>query len=322
VNNISFHPILINNAIKPTVRCDRPSIKSYNKRGGGILIYIRQTYEIIELSHKFSHSENVQVSKISIHKKYMKPIIILSIYRAPETPVNFLKELENEIVQISDQELFIIGDLNIDQLNQNENHLRPIVNRYGLKQLIKEPTRVTDKTKSLIDVIITNSTFSDYKSSGILRCGLSDHDIIYTVRKIKKSFESTLVTREVRNFKKTDLNETRKMITCSPWWSLKLSKDNDRNFALFSEIIKIIMDTYAPKKRLRVKSQPLWMTKDYKNSLKVVDNLKYKAILNNTNQDRCEYRKMRNRCENFKKKLKMQSNMDYVNNSGNKTKTA
>jgi hypothetical protein len=64
------------------------------------------------------------------------------------------------------------------------------------------------------------------------------------------------------------------------------------------------------------------MTKDYKNNLKVVDNLKNKAILNNTNQDWCDYRKMRNRCENYKKKLKMQSNMDYVNNSGNQTKTA
>jgi hypothetical protein len=45
--------------------------------------------------------------------------------------------------------------------------------------MIKEPTRVNETTRTLIDVILTNSSHYDSTSSGITRCGISDHDMIY-----------------------------------------------------------------------------------------------------------------------------------------------
>ena len=54
-------------------------------------------------------------------------------------------------------EFFILGDLNVnlDQSieSSNKNALNEIFNIYGLDQLIQEPTRVTESSSSLIDLV-------------------------------------------------------------------------------------------------------------------------------------------------------------------------
>ena len=49
----------------------------------------------------------------------------------------------------------MLGDLNEDLLKVNR--LEQILNKLNLYQLIKEPTIVTPKSKTLVDVIITNN---------------------------------------------------------------------------------------------------------------------------------------------------------------------
>ena len=49
----------------------------------------------------------------------------------------------------------MLGDLNEDLLKVNR--LEQILNKLNLYQLIKEPTRITPRSKTLIDVIITNN---------------------------------------------------------------------------------------------------------------------------------------------------------------------
>ena len=54
---------------------------------------------------------------------------------------------------------------------------------YQLAQLIKEPTRVNAKSQTLIDVFITNKE-DNISHSGIYTLSISDHYLIYAVRKI------------------------------------------------------------------------------------------------------------------------------------------
>ena len=49
----------------------------------------------------------------------------------------------------------MLGDLNEDLLKVNR--LEQILNKLNLFQLIKEPTRITQRSKTLIDVIITHN---------------------------------------------------------------------------------------------------------------------------------------------------------------------
>ena len=54
------------------------------------------------------------------------------------------------------------------------------------KQLITCPTRVTSNGSSLIDQILTNSTEKIFQS-GIIDCGMSDHQLIFCKRKVKRA---------------------------------------------------------------------------------------------------------------------------------------
>ena len=49
-------------------------------------------------------------------------------------------------------------------------------------QIITEPTRIGMNSSTLRDDIYSNNT-SYIKQSGVIRLGLSDHDLIYIVRK-------------------------------------------------------------------------------------------------------------------------------------------
>ena len=56
---------------------------------------------------------------------------------------------------------------------------------FGLKQLIKSPTRVTPNTSTLINHVLTNAN-QKITQCGLIDIGLSDHQMIFCTKKIKK----------------------------------------------------------------------------------------------------------------------------------------
>ena len=56
-------------------------------------------------------------------------------------------------------------------------------NLYGLHQLKNEPTRVTDTTSTLIDLIYTNYP-DKVVCSGVCHVRISDHSLIFAYRKL------------------------------------------------------------------------------------------------------------------------------------------
>ena len=87
-------------------------------------------------------------------------------------------------------ELLLIGDFNQDMYtNFVENRLPnknlvDFCHRFCFVYKITEPTWVTDRTKSLLDVFLVSHS-ERYITSGNLQLGLSDHDLVFVVRKNK-----------------------------------------------------------------------------------------------------------------------------------------
>ena len=78
---------------------------------------------------------------------------------------------------------------------------------YEFSQLIKEPTRTTSNSKTIIDHIITNRT-DLVSSSGIIYCSISDHDAVFMQKKMSRpKLRLPPKTVSVRNFKHFDRNE-------------------------------------------------------------------------------------------------------------------
>ena len=62
-------------------------------------------------------------------------------------------------------------------------HLIELCELFQYTQLIKEPTRVTSSTKSLIDLFLSNEPVK-FATSGVSPTGCSDHSLIYVFRKL------------------------------------------------------------------------------------------------------------------------------------------
>ena len=89
----------------------------------------------------------------------------------------FLKQAD-----IDNKQLIITGDLNCNLLEQERGtstaKLLDIFDIYLLKQHIQSPTRITARSQSLIDVMITSIDDNKTMDSGVIDLGISDHNLV------------------------------------------------------------------------------------------------------------------------------------------------
>ena len=98
----------------------------------------------------------------------------------------------------------------IEPRNTSRKHLKRLEDMFGLKQLIKEPTRITPRLNSTIELILTNT--EHISNSGVLHLKISDHEAVFLNRKKNQErFVTTIInTRSYVNYDNTDKNETLK----------------------------------------------------------------------------------------------------------------
>jgi len=80
------------------------------------------------------------------------------------------------------------------------NKYKEFFQTFSLTEIIKEPTRITCTSSSLLDHILTNSS-EKISQQGIIDVGLSDHQLIYCTRKIKRTKHNKHNQIKVRSLK-------------------------------------------------------------------------------------------------------------------------
>ena len=84
-----------------------------------------------------------------------------TVYRPQDAPIDFLENLSGAFVDsvLHDSNVIIIGDLNCILIGGDpEGHaLSEFCSTFGLSHFIKPATRVTEKSKSLLDVALTTN---------------------------------------------------------------------------------------------------------------------------------------------------------------------
>ena len=154
-------------------------------RGGGVMFYVRENVHFT-LRADLTPSESEYIW-IEITRPTCKPLLVASIYKPPDTSVSHLiNSLNRHFVDISDRyNTVLLGDYNVDQLsrnNQNKLMLGSFAIENDLKQLIKTSTRVTQNSKTLIDLIYVSDGHW-FIQSGVIFSTLSDHSLTYCIMK-------------------------------------------------------------------------------------------------------------------------------------------
>ena len=109
-----------------------------------------------------------------------KPFLVTSLYFSYNA-TDYVNKIDSLIacIDTENKESIITGDTNCDFIKPTNysTHFKRIIKNHGLTQLIEDPTRTTDSTAALIDHIITNKP-DIAGQSGVIPCGISDHDLI------------------------------------------------------------------------------------------------------------------------------------------------
>ena len=158
---------------------------------GGLMTYIHDRFDVsppIQILESVSGWEYVCV-EVSQSIPYPQKFIIANIYRPPceiiETFTTFLTEYDLFLNRLSRMKhaTYICADFNIDLLKlytkQHYNMFFDIIISSGFHPKITLPTRITDRSSTLIDNILTN-VYDDNHISGILINKISDHQPIFT----------------------------------------------------------------------------------------------------------------------------------------------
>lgn len=148
--------ILIHESLSCTVRSD---LKMYN----------------LELTFEGSY---VEVSDLNL--------IIISIYRVPDSSIKvFLSRLSKLLRHIEKESkkknVVIASDFNIDFIKLDKEQVKEfkgIVLRHGFNLNVKEPTRITSKSQTCLDNILTNAKYGESPYINI-DLGMSDHNALY-----------------------------------------------------------------------------------------------------------------------------------------------
>ena len=163
-----------------------------NCHGGGVLIYCHEKYSMTHLP-KLCNSE-FETLWVKIKAKNTRPFFVSVTYRSPsvKNPLDYSTRMCNYLTRSIKSlplgsEVFCLGDFNVNFLSKCAltSLLKDFSRSCNLKQLIKSPTRITETTSSIIDLLFTNSL--NILQSGSIICGLIDRNLIYCIIKYKKT---------------------------------------------------------------------------------------------------------------------------------------
>ena len=104
------------------------------------------------------------------------------------------------------REVILLGDTNCHLYGEDNaahaKRIKDIYATYDLMQLINEPTRVTVQSSTLIDHIAVSNT-CNIKLSGVVKIALSDHYLVFAIKKFQCGFKRQrkfIPMRQMKNF--------------------------------------------------------------------------------------------------------------------------
>lgn len=201
---------LISNRKYTCTRLDRQTTLPSGaiKTGGGICIYIKIEHSLeILMDHSISDN-HLELLHVVLRFNRQKNIHIIAVYRPPTgNVVVAVDKINGILIEIGrNDEIVLTGDFNVNLLNKSTQATKTLskmaMNR-SLQQLIVDPTRVTRKSATLIDLMFTNCKY--VSTSGIMDCILSDHNPVFMIKK-KSRTENGYIEKWCRPIKELDID--------------------------------------------------------------------------------------------------------------------
>ncbi len=154
--------------------------------GGGTCIYVKNVFKVTPLEISIDKPVGVEDVWLTVQSRKLPSIVIGCLYRHPKAPVETYDYIHDvfSLTCLTKKKFYVMGDFNDDVLMKNSN-LNKILTATKLSQVIDKPTRTTDHSATLLDVIVTNNPHSILQYD-VVPCPIADHDLITATVNLKK----------------------------------------------------------------------------------------------------------------------------------------
>nr|CAH7753143.1 unnamed protein product [Callosobruchus chinensis] len=233
-------------------------------------------------------------------------IVIGVIYRPPARNLNNAVDILDESLSYlatSYDNVMILGDLNVNFL-EHKNRMSYCIESYNMKQLIEEPTRITDQTSSLLDPIFFSNQELNCGAGTINADHISDHRAVYCNIRVKypKCPQKVVTFRDFSKFDKDAFNIDLFNVN---WLDIVYINGIEEKITFLTEKITALFDYHAPHKTVRVtKPRAPWINSKVKKAFQKRDKALTKFKRSNTTENWNEYKVARNEALSLVRKEK------------------
>ena len=250
---------------------------------GGVIFYVRGSMRFIQRND--IPNRNLELLCIEVQPHKSKPFLLIAWYRPPNDSSTTFKKVETLLSYLDKEgkEIILMGDINCDlskdsmnnPLNSNSGRIQKLYELFSLQQIINEPTRVTITTSTHIDNIAT-SCIDNVLEAGVHKIALSDHYLIFCMRKLNVSNASGHKTIRTINMKKFNAEAFLADVAKVSWEGIaSVTNEIDSMIETWSDLFSSIIEKHAPTRDIRVSDRNCpWVNADLKALMKSRDCLK------------------------------------------------
>ena len=279
-------------------------------QAGGVAVYVSNVLNCLQIESFHLHGAESLWLKIS-RRKNNEYVVLGTVYRhASEDAKKFINDFSHclEKLAYENKTFYILGDFNI---NVNEAANRSLfadsylqaLSSNGAHQIVTKPTRVTDRSFTVIDHIITND-ITHTITPRIILSSITDHyPIACRMSKFQASRKNISIPmyRDKKIFCpeafSDKLNERLHSLIS---FNFSLSNDNlDHKFDNFVEVISHTIESHAPLKRMSRKQLKLakkpWITKRILTSIRKKNSMFQSHFIRGSDAEKNYFRRYTNK---------------------------
>ena len=247
---------------------------------------------------------------------------------APNDPVSSFELLEKVLsfLDREDKKIILVGDTNCgfsDRGIESDNsamHLSNFYDVFSFKQILKEPTRVSLGSRTIVDHVATNFELNII-NYGVIRVSVSDHYLVYCLRRFNGSLKRDHKFINTRTMTRFSHKECLDDVAKASWEQVvRSSKDINYLVIKWSYLFSLI-DKHAPYREIRVSEKYCpWFSTDLKNLIRRRDHLRKAAVKNNSVALMRAFKNVRNQVTSLNRQLKKQYFAEKISCEGGNMK--
>lgn len=210
-------------------------------------------------------------------KVNFKKVIIGAIYRSPSTDSSFNNALHDSLnfitVRYPGIDILLMGDFNFpnivwsvpcpfpDPFSTESSDFITICSDFGLSQLVINPTRVTQTSLSLLDLILTSSP--DIFSVITHMPGLTDHDVLQFFLTVPRS-TSHKRFKQIRDYGNANFPPINDELACFLHVFLQgnLERSVEVNWNMFKNKVNELIGKHVPLRRVLSSNKAPWFNRN------------------------------------------------------------